>query len=408
MRIGTSRKNITPQEKEFYLLGYKTPLRNKPAAGVHDPIFTNSMIFDDNGELAFLWSADLLELPDTIAQKITDLLTSKFPIKADKIILTVMHNHSSVRDFHDDWPYGKFSQSYFDFFMNSISESFQECLDNRKEAHAEYGKEIVEGYYGSRVHPYELADNEVTVLRFYDDENNPFSAIVNWAVHSTVMGGNNLYLTGDLAGNTCRKLGEKWGYYPVFVNGAAGDCSNRYQREGKDFAELERASSGLCDAIANIPTNQKISLGKINTRTFTYEIHTDIAKYHEELKGYLAAIENGTLQPAGDLPKDHLIDKCSEQLKVQSFDDALHCGVMDIGEIRFFIFPGEFGSALGKRLKQSTDKLGIVAGYSNGFHYYYLAKEDYGLSFETIGNPVPRGEPEKIVEKMIELGKEMN
>ncbi|WP_421758014.1 hypothetical protein [Enterococcus casseliflavus] len=43
-----------------------------------------------------------------------------------------------------------------------------------------------------------------------------------------------------------------------------------------------------------------------------------------------------------------------------------------------------------------------MAGYTNGFHYYFLPKEEYGLSFETIGNPVPLGEPEKIIIKMIQ------
>ena len=41
----------------------------------------------------------------------------------------------------------------------------------------------------------------------------------------------------------------------------------------------------------------------------------------------------------------------------------------------------------------------LIAGYSNGFHHYFLEAKDYGLSFETIGNPVPAGTFETIIEK---------
>ncbi|WP_171000694.1 hypothetical protein [Lactiplantibacillus pingfangensis] len=34
MLVGHARKDITPTAP-FYLLGYKTPLRNQPAKGVH-------------------------------------------------------------------------------------------------------------------------------------------------------------------------------------------------------------------------------------------------------------------------------------------------------------------------------------------------------------------------------------
>lgn len=406
MKVGHARYDLTPAEgTEFYLLGYKNPERGNPAKGIHDHIFCNALLFEQDGERAFLWTADLLELEDDMAEEAKTRLNERFGIDRDHIILAVMHDHSSIRDYHKNWPVGKFSQNYYDFMMETICSCFQDCEANLQEATARYGSEIVTGYYSNRNHPGELADNEVIVVRFYNTKGEPFAAIVNWAVHSTALGASNMYLTGDLAGNTGRKLGEAWGFYPLMLNGAGGDSSNRNDRKGKDFAELERASTGLCKVIAAIPSEQPLQEGRITCQTLSHSIYPNPHKYREQLTKTLEAIKSGTLHTVDDMPKSHLIEKCQEQLVLPPQNLLISFEVLDIGGLRLFVFPGELGAPHGKKLKAASGKPALVAGYANGFHYYFLAKEDYGISFETIGTPVPAGEPEKIVEKMIQSAK---
>lgn len=80
MRVGKSRKDLTPYGREFYLLGYKNPKRNQPAEGIHDPIYSNSLLIEEGTKRVFLWSADLLELPDAVATDIKNRLCEKFQI----------------------------------------------------------------------------------------------------------------------------------------------------------------------------------------------------------------------------------------------------------------------------------------------------------------------------------------
>lgn len=413
MKIGHARIDITPAEgSTFYLLGYKTPLRNEPAEGIHDHIYCNSILFDNGNDRAFLLTADLLEIPDVTADAIRNRLSKKFGISKSNIVIGVMHDHSSIRDFHVDWEFGRFSPTYYDFFLDCMEQSFAQCERNLQEATAEYGSESITGYYSNRNHPGKPADNEVTVIRFRNTAGDPFAAIVCWAVHSTVMGASNRWLTGDMAGGTCRKLGEKWGYYPVMVNGAAGDSSNRYDRQGSGFDELERVTDGLAQAISAIPTGRHISFennDSIRHIDLTEEIVTDQEQYHKELRKMIQDIRNGKISVSGNLPPQHLLDKCEEQLKQPPFRLSLKFEVLDVGPLRLDIFPGELGSAFGIQLKAAfPDRPVIVAGYSNGFHYYFLAKEDYGKSFETIGNPVPPGTAEDITRKFIEAGQELD
>ena len=406
MKVGHARIDLTPEEgTKFYLLGYKTPKRNEPAEGIHDHIFCNALLFDNGDSQAFLWTADLLELPDDTAADLKTRLHDACGIPRDNIILGVLHDHSSIRDFHRDWEFGKYSPEYDAFLTRTVLDAYAECQRTLQEASAQWGRETVTGFYSNRNHPGQLADNAVTVVRFYDASGEPFAAIVNWAVHSTAMGASNMYLTGDLAGNTCRKLGEKWGYFPVMLNGAAGDSSNRFDRRGKDWAELERATDGLSAAIAAIPTERELRLGAVRTLTLSHEICPDVRQYHERLRETMEKLQSGEWKPSGDLPLRHLLDKCAEQLQQPPFRLTVSFAVLDIGDLRFDIFPGELASCFGERLRNAADKLLLIAGYANGFHYYFLAQEDYGLSFETIGNPVPAGEPEKIIEKFIRAGK---
>jgi hypothetical protein len=401
MEIGHARIDITPQNKVFYLLGYKTPLRNQPAAGIHDHIFINAILFrDDEGQECFIATGDLLEIEDIVAADIKQHLNKKFQIPADNIIIGVTHDHSSVRDYHRTWEFGKFSQEYYDFFVGSFIKAFTQCRDNMVTAEAHYGQKLITGFYGNRNHPGQLADNIVSVTQFSHD-GRPFAAIVNMAVHSTVVSGENMYLTGDLAGNTCRRIQDHWGFYPLMLIGCAGDSSNQFFRKSRDFNELAKTSAGLGDAISNIKADQSVELGEIRTLTMSHEVVNDKLRYDQELRKLIDRMQTGELKQVGSQPISALIEKCQAQLKAPQFYDLLNLGFIDLGALRLMIFPGELASAGAEPLRQSTDKTVLIAGYSNGFHYYFLPAEDYEESFETIGNPVPAGTFEAIINKFV-------
>lgn len=89
MLIGHGRVDITPKGK-FYLLGYKTPTRNQPAKGIHDHIFINGILFQNQaGEQRFLATGDLLEIEDIVAADIKMHISQKYHIAVENIIIGV-------------------------------------------------------------------------------------------------------------------------------------------------------------------------------------------------------------------------------------------------------------------------------------------------------------------------------
>lgn len=402
MLVGHGRVDITPKG-EFYLLGYKTDLRNQPAAGIHDHIYINAILFhNEKGEECFIATGDLLEIEDIVAADIKQILSKKYDLPMENIIIGVTHDHHSVRDYHRTWEYGKFSQKYYDFFVASFVRAYEQCLKNLVPVKVEYGQDLVLGYYGNRDHKGKLSDNIVSVIKFmYNDK--PIAGIVNLAVHSTVLGSSNRYLTADLAGNVCTQLKKKWGFYPLMLIGCAGDSSNRYQRQGRDFKELERVSVGLADKISQINANKVVDVdhGKIHSLTLAQEIINDKKTYDASLRELIASMKAHPEKSVGSQNVQNVIEKCESQLKQPQFHDILQMEIIDIGELRIFVFPGELASAGAKVLRASTNKTVLIAGYSNGFHYYFMQAQDYGLYFESIGNPVPAGTFEEIIAKFV-------
>lgn len=397
MQVGHGRVDITPTEP-FYLLGYKTPTRNQPALGVHDHIFINAILFqDDAGQACFLATGDLLELEDVVAADIKQRLHREFGIDQEQVIVGVTHDHHSVRDYHRTWEFGKFSQTYYDRFVESFVDAYRQCLDSAVEATASVGQQVITGFYGNRNHEGELSDNVVSVTRF-SHEGEPFAAIVNLAVHSTVLPASNRYLTADLAGNTSTEIQKHWGFYPLMLIGCAGDSSNRFFRSTRDFDELAQTAHGLGKAIAEIKPQHTVALGAIHKLSLAYEVVNDKPTYDAELKDLIHRMQAGKLTHLGSATVPQVVEKCREQLKQPQFHDLLALGFVDVGDLRFLIFPGELASAGGAPLRDSSDKTVLVAGYCNGFHYYFLQAKDYELSFETIGNPVPAGTFEAIIQ----------
>lgn len=359
MKVGSARFCLTPQKKEFYLIGYRSENRYYPSSGVHDDIFCNALLFEDGGKQTFLFSADFLEFEEEMAEDVKTILNDEFGIERDMILLAATHNHSSVVSYHKSWHTEKFDNDYYDYLIEVIKNSFRTCQENLTEATAKYGKKVIPGYYGNRNHAGQLADNEVIVVKFYNEQQEPFAGIVNWAVHSTVISAENTWLTSEWAGTVSKKLKDEFGFYPTMMVGAAGDCSNRHERQGNDFDELERVSTAMAKEIAEIEIDTDLKLGEITYQAIYHTIHH--GDFHLDAKGL----------------------------------------VIKLGELILFVFPGELGSKFGVELKQESPTFSLVCGYTNGYYGYFLPMDEYGLSFETTERcKIPKGEPEKLVYKL--------
>lgn len=410
MKVGKARACISPKTSEFYLIGYRSDNRWQPATGIHDDIYLNALLIDDGTTQVFLCSGDVLEFEEEMAEDVKTMLQNRYGIQRDLVLLSATHNHSSIVSYHKSWYTNKFDQGYYDFFLETICSCYEACSNSLCEVTCTLGKQIVTGYYGNRNHPGELADNEVIVVAFSTLDQKPYAGFINWAVHSTVISAENTYLTSELAGEVSKKLAPMLGYVPLMIVGAAGDCSNRNERQGNDFVELERVATALAKIISNIPVTKEIKLSHITYQTLFHTIHHDMSFVHQELREQLDQMNKQLEQEQEEQKKlgiQKRMQNLTKEFSVTSFHLDAKASVIDLGGLQLYVFPGELGSAFGKELKEACLVEGIIAGYTNGYYEYFMPAEEYGLSFETIGCKVPKGESEQLIRKFKEAGKRL-
>ena len=234
-----------------------------------------------------------------------------------------------------------------------------ECRENAHPATCRLGRAQIEGFYNNRI-TNEPADQEVTVVKFFDETGNAFAGLVNWATHSATCGQAETRMNSEFAGMTSKKLEPAFGFFPAMVVGAAGDCSNRNLRQGTGVEEAERISSGIAPLIAAIPVETEVPLEGIRVQTVHHIVHNE--------KGSEVAL----------------------------------CSVISLGGLHLFVSPCEFGGKFGVQMREECPVEGLVFGYTNGYLEYWLPEEEYGLSFETQKSMVPKGDPEILVGKMIQ------
>lgn len=391
MRASSCRYCLTPKG-EFYLIGYgpRYQSRLKPAEGVHDDIYARSVLLEVDGKEIFLFNADFIEFEEDSCNEIKEMLSSKYGIDSNCILLSATHDHHSVMSYHKHWDTGVFSQEYYDFFVDTVEKAYVDCHENLKECQMYYGKTMVEGYYGSRIHYGQLVDNEVILIECRDEKNQVVAAICNWATHSTVLNPENTLLTADFAGAVCQEIYNERGYYPAMVVGAAGDCSNRAYRQGTDYNELDRVAKGVGQQINKIVCDNLLNLNYQGNNYVTYRVNyvpeVDTVSIQKEIDELKKQMEEET-----DFQKKKLLYDSSRSLQKKldttEVDITLFSSIIKLGDLEIVSSPAELGSKLGIELKQhSKAKCCVICGYTNGYKSYVLQPELYNDSARSRGS----------------------
>ena len=382
MRASSKRYCLTPKG-EFYLIGYgpRYQSRLKPAEGVHDDIYARCVLLEVDGKEVFVFNADYIEYEEWSCNEIKKMMADIYGLDENLIFLSATHNHHSVMSYHKHWNTGKFDQEYYDFFVETVKKSYEECHASLEECEVYYGKREVLGYYGSRIYYGEKADNEVILVECRNDKDEVVAAICNWATHSTVLDPENCLLTADYAGAVCNELYKLRGYYPAMVVGAAGDCSNRAQRQGTDYAELDRLATGVASEINKIACDTKLELSYQGDDYVTYRVNYQPEDCSAELLPQIEKMQK-EMDAENDPQAKKLIFDAMGQLKrrldTTEVDITLFSSIIHLGDLQIVSSPGEVGSSLGIEIKNySKAKCCLFFGYCNGYKSYILQPELY-------------------------------
>lgn len=250
MKIGFSHVDISPA-KGLELAGYPHSPRHN--TGVHDPLMASCMYIEAKDFNLFFISLDLLFFSRKYADELTEKISNIIG-RTSKCFFCCTHTHSGP------WAAGRLDyESLLEgrdedpAYINSLKQKLEALLLDTYQSAFEgeigisvgyCGKE--QGVGGNRRDPNGPSDSQVFVMAARDMDQKVRGCMVKYTLHPTVIHASNTLCTADypayLRQEICKSLTE----IPVlFMQGASGNQSTRYFREGQTFEEAERIGSTI-------------------------------------------------------------------------------------------------------------------------------------------------------------------
>lgn len=258
MKIGFARMDITPP-LPCVLGGYIK--RSKPADRMHSPLFCRCMAGADHGAHFGIISLDLLGVDARLRDEICRRLREVMPIEPERISILATHTHSAIDGVPDFLHKGLWtveSDHIPVLYRQQLVEMIVSCMtaasNAAREARLQWLKTECPGIAGNRRDATKAVDHEVHLLKVYDtDSSQVAGGMLHFACHPTVIGPEENVISADFPGAALEELERQFeGSIFLFANGAAGDISTRYTRQGSDPEEAERVGKRLFKSLHHL------------------------------------------------------------------------------------------------------------------------------------------------------------
>ncbi|MBQ8309625.1 MAG: hypothetical protein IJX80_01265 [Clostridia bacterium] len=424
LKAGFSRVDVTPPLGS-YMAGY---FFERYAKGVLDPIELNAIAYTDGKETVILIIADFIGVDMTYCDEIRQRISERVGVATDHIMLTSLHQHTSVCIAQKD-KYTRKDLPYMDMVYRKYCDVAQMALDDMKEATLGFAAEdtavpiafirkylmtdgtIVGHPYGRKneiVRRLRDADNTVRLLRFKREGANDI-ALVNFCTHPDVIGGE--YLSADWPGFVRRYVEQDLeGVSCLLLNGVQGD-SNHFDyltepKKGHDHAGFMGRT--IADTVLRIwdrTVPQASTEVKGGIETVFLPTRTDGMEDYEQCKQLLDDVNN---KKPGVKPTGAQLGRAGRitRMRTSPMFMQVPVTVMMLGDVAFVGFGGEpFTHYATAVCEACPDKKIISACCCNGHEGYLPTAEEYEIpdSYEGNSSPFPSNLEEECVKAAVGL-----
>ncbi|MEZ0346188.1 MAG: neutral/alkaline non-lysosomal ceramidase N-terminal domain-containing protein [Infirmifilum sp.] len=393
LRAGCGKAIITPEDPKGHILaGY---IRRKGVSlGVHDDIYVKTLILETGEEKVVIASFDLLGIDEHLYEYSHHVARE---IMGDETVLLVAgtHTHSApATPFQSPlltFGYRAFSKDYFDYILESFEDAVVQAEKSLSPVRLQMTRSKILGVATDREDPSREID-DIASLIVMSSTHGERCGFLHYAVHPTVLGPDNLYISRDLVGYAADYLEKHLGLKTcLFLNGAAGNVSTRFVRRQQSFGEAERLGTLLAEQVAeNIP---------VNSRDWTEAVSLQIQQLPVEirLKAPLRKLEEASQLHIEQRPEEgrkaeavaegvELIQRLAE---LEDFPTHARTVIsfLRISDIFQSVWlPFETPSTLSLELREAQAIPTLVVSYANGYFAYIAPSHSKGYEkvFELI------------------------
>ena len=256
--VGAASKEITPP-LGLELAGYPHYPRNNE--GAHDPLCATCLYISNETQQVAIVTLDLLFFSKKHVAAVREIVFKECGIPKENIMISCSHTHSGP------WAAGRLDiesleagkeqpKEYVAFLIDTISKLIINTKENSFPGYFLSGYAICgaeSGIGGNRIIPGGPHDPRVGVMAVKDTDDNIKGILVNYALHPTFIHEWSNVCTADYPAYIRTQLTELCENAVVgFSQGASGNQSSRYYRQGESYDEAERVGRLLGKAAFSV------------------------------------------------------------------------------------------------------------------------------------------------------------
>jgi hypothetical protein len=241
LRAAAVKVDITPPDSKW-LSGY-APRRSD---GVLDPIYHRVLALDSGDAQLYVIASDLCLFSPSLYDGVTSDLQKETGIDPKHVLWSVTHTHAAPEIGPPDMYKTLLGRSDHDWDREYTARVSRALIDAVKTARnaleparivfgagasmANINRRAkdVDGKVSLGLNPEGAVDRQFNLIRVTRPDGRPLALVVNYAMHGTVMSGQNLKISGDGPGTVAAYLEEKLGGTVLYINGAAGNIAPIY------------------------------------------------------------------------------------------------------------------------------------------------------------------------------------
>lgn len=396
LRAGFSKVCISPPIGAP-LAGFAA--RHDVSKGIHDDLYARALVLENAESAVAIVSVDVLALSSEFIKRVRIAIEASTGLSPDSVMIASTHTHAgpvTITTFFN--PDESVDSDYMKTLAKAIEEAVANAWQGRFPAQVGVGIGHVEGVgVNRRSSDQKPIDEQIGIIKVTDTDANTRCVLINYSCHPTVLGPDNLQVTGDFPAFAVKEIESALGDggFAMFVNGTQGNISMGHSSElsaigiitpGRTFAraaELGHLLSAATEAtLSSIEVDDHPTL-----KTAAIPVALPIKNYpavDETLRVLHEAEANLTaLTSSNGDNTDQVRRARSEQLyasinnfyarETGAFGDGMlpiELQGIRINDAVFVAVPAEVFVEIGLRIKEKAPCPTFLVGIANGYIGY--------------------------------------
>jgi neutral ceramidase len=410
--------------------------RQGVSQGIHDDLFARAVVLVNEEAAIALVSVDLLALSGEFIKRVREGIQRTTGISPEAVMIASTHTHAgpvTITTFFN--PDESVDVFYMDSLARSIEQSVVTAWENRFTARVGVGVGHVHGVGVNRRSPDQRpVDEEVGIIKVDDMGGRTRAVLINYSCHPTVLGPDNLLVTGDFPNFAIDQIERSIGPdgFAMFLNGTQGNISMGHSSElsaigvitpGRTFERAAELGHLLADAtLAKLPTVTTDDAPAMSSISIPVDLPLkefpsleEASKTLREADDLLARLSTQDTSPEQLMPAKTLRLYASitdfYAREAQALPDGhlpIELQGVRIGDAAFVAVPAEVFVEIGLRVKRQAPHKVFIVGIANGYIGYLPTREAYEAGgYEVVSSKCRPEAADVLIENVVSLTQQL-